>query len=50
MLFRSELVLDFHCLYFKICEIVPVRRYSKMSLNSKRILPAPVILLIIVYC
>ena len=28
MLFRSELVLDFHCLYFEICEIVPVRQYS----------------------
>ena len=29
MFVRSEIVLDFHCLNFKICEIVPVRRYSK---------------------
>ena len=25
MLFLSELVLDFQCLYFEICEIVPIR-------------------------
>ena len=28
MLFLSELVLDFQCLYFEICETVPIRQFS----------------------
>ena len=34
MLFLSELVLDFQCLYFEICEIVPIRQYSYFYLSK----------------
>ena len=39
MLFLSELVLDFQCLYFEICETVPIRQYS--SCKHVRVMYTP---------
>ena len=39
MLFLSELLLDFQCLYFEICEIVPIRQYS--SCKHVRVMYTP---------